>query len=269
VKIIRSHIDILAKKCEGILKRVIFFVPSSGPGSINRNIKKCKTLKGSKPYRQFTDVGEPGVIDIRLASCHECVGCRGFSARTACANIDVCGPVERVSLEPEAVSERRLTRHALQERGVSLCEEIEEGALVAVELTHESEVFMLGVVVPGPEGEEGVYRVMEHSQSNMGRLEPGDRVIQVRKFEPTQVGSSLFRLTEKEFPVFIEDVRLIIEDVDFRSEGDSLRRAPARMTRGAATLQTVGRFDPLQTYRLSASGRKRGYFEACPRVLIF
>jgi hypothetical protein len=115
---------------------------------------------------------------------------------------------------------------------------------------------MLGVVVPGPEGEEGVYRVMEHSQSYMDRLEPGDRVIQVRKFEPTQVGSSLFRLTEKEFPVFIEDVRLIIEDVDFRSEGDSLRRAPARMTRGTATLQTVGRFDRLQTYRLSASGKE-------------
>ena len=37
--------------------------------------------------------------------------------------------------------------------------------------------------------------------SNRGRLEPGDKVIQVRKFEQTQVDSNLFRLTDKEFPV--------------------------------------------------------------------
>jgi hypothetical protein len=254
----KPYVDILSKKCVGIFKRVVFFVPSSGLGSIDRNIKKCKTLKGSKPYRQFTDVGVPGVVDIRLASCHECIGCRGLCARAACANMDMCGPVERVALEPEAVSERRLTRHALQERGVSLCEEIEEGSLVAVELTNESEVFMLGVIVPGPDGEEGVYRVLENSQSYMGRLEPGDQVIQVQKFEPTQVGSNLFRLTEKEFPVFIEDVRLIIEDVDFQSDGESLRRAPTRVARGAAAVprKTIGRFDPLQTYRLSASGKE-------------
>jgi hypothetical protein len=140
----KPYVDILSKKCVGILKRVVVFVPSSGLGSIDRNIKKCKALKGSKPYRQFTDVGVPGVVGIRLASCHECIGCRGLCARAACANVDICGPVERVALEPEAISERRLTRHALQERGVSLCEDIEEGTLVAVELTHESEVFMLG-----------------------------------------------------------------------------------------------------------------------------
>ena len=37
--------------------------------------------------------------------------------------------------------------------------------------------------------------------SNRGRLEPGDKVIQVRKFEQTQVDSNLFRLTDKDFPV--------------------------------------------------------------------
>ena len=254
----KPYVNILAKKGVGILKRVVVFVPSSGPGSIDRNILKFKTLKGSKPYRQFTYVGVPGVVDIRLASCHECTGCRVLSARAACVNVDICGPVERVALEPEAVSERRLTRHALEERGVSLCEEIDEGALVAVKLTFDAEVFMLGVVVPGPDGDEGVYRVMEKSQSYMGRLEPGDLVIQVRIFEPTQNGSNLFRLTEKEFPVFIEDVRLIIENRDFQSEGESMRRAPARVARGAAavSMPPVGRFDPLQTYRLSASGKE-------------
>ena len=192
----KPYEDIFAKKGQGILKRVVFYVPATGPGSINRNIKSCKTLKGSKPYRQFTDVGIPGVVDIRLGGCHECEGCRSLVARFACVNTDNCGPVERVELEPESVSERRMTRHALQQLGAELAEIISEDDVIAVELTHEFEVFMLGIVIPGPEGEEGVHRVMEHTQSYMGRMEPGDRVIQVRKFEPTQLGSNLLRLTQ-------------------------------------------------------------------------
>ena len=114
-----------------------------------------------------------------------------------------------------------MTRHALQQLGTALAETISEDDVIAVELTHESEVFMLGIVVPGPDGEEGSYRIIQHSQSHMGRLEPGDRVIQVRKFEPTQLGSNLFRLTQKEFPVFIEDVRLILDNRDLVSDGNS------------------------------------------------
>jgi len=106
--------------------------------------------------------------------------------------MEICGPVERVELEPEAVSERRLTRHALQERGVALCEEIEKGMLIDVELTLESEVFMLGVVVPGPDGEEGVYREMENAQSYMGRLELGDRVLQVRSLSLRKLAQTYF-----------------------------------------------------------------------------
>ena len=55
--------------------------------------------------------------------------------------------------------------------------------------------------------------------SNWGRLEPGDKVIQVRKFEHTQVDSNLFWLTDKEFPVFIENVLLNLDHGDFVSDG--------------------------------------------------
>ena len=40
----KPYEDIFAKKGQGILKRVVFYVPATGPGSINRNIKSCKTL---------------------------------------------------------------------------------------------------------------------------------------------------------------------------------------------------------------------------------
>ena len=112
--------------------------------------------------------------------------------------------------------------------------------------------------VPGPEGEEGVYRVMEHTQSYMGRLEPGDRKIQVRKFEPTQLGSNLFRLTQKEFPVFIEDVRLILDNRDFVSYETPQRCVSARAARQdpITSNQLVGGYDTLFTYRLSSHSKE-------------
>ena len=58
-----------------------------------------------------------------------------------------------------------MTRHALPQLGAELVKIMSEVDVIAVELTHKSEVFMLGTVIPGPEGDEGVYRVMEHTQS--------------------------------------------------------------------------------------------------------
>jgi hypothetical protein len=51
-------------------------------------------------------------------------------------------------------------------------------------------------------------------QSYIGRLEPGDRLPQARKLEPTQLGSSLCLFTNKELPVVIEDVRLALTEQD-------------------------------------------------------
>ena len=41
-------------------------------------------------------------------------------------------------------------------------------------------------------------------------FEPGDQALFVENFEPTQAGSTLFKLTGKVLPVFIEDIRLKI-----------------------------------------------------------
>jgi hypothetical protein len=48
----------------------------------------------------------------------------------------------------------------------------------------------------------------------MGRLEPGERLPQVRKLEPTQLGSSFCHFTDEELLVFIEDVRLSLTEQD-------------------------------------------------------
>ena len=44
-------------------------------------------------------------------------------------------------------------------------------------------------------------------ESNMGRFEPGDIVLDILKMEPTSVGGSIYEFTDKQFPIFVEDIR--------------------------------------------------------------
>ena len=44
---------IFEKKGRGIYRRVFHYVPSSGPGSINRRIKTAETLEGSSKLHIF------------------------------------------------------------------------------------------------------------------------------------------------------------------------------------------------------------------------
>ena len=130
----QPSVSIIQKNGVGITKRIIFYVPTTGPDSINRRIRKCKTMPGSKSYYPFMDVGEPGVIEIRERSCHQCPGCRTLTNVGDCVNMSIVGPIERVELAPEAESTARVTRHALQESGKTLASSLIAGSVVVVEV---------------------------------------------------------------------------------------------------------------------------------------
>jgi hypothetical protein len=115
-----------------------------------------------------------------------------------------------------------------------LPEAAEENDAIAVELAHESETFMIGIAMPGLDGDAGVYRMTTGAQSYMGSLEPGDRVIQVCKLEPTLLGPSLHRLTEKKFPVFSEDARYVLTTTELAVDENAqaqVRHNPSRGVR--------------------------------------
>ena len=97
-------------------------------------------------YDQLVDVGEPGVLEMRLRSCHQCQGCNNLTALDNCANAEVCGVIERVEILEQVSAEARQTRSALQDQGERMSAGVMLGQVIAVELTFESEVFMLGVV---------------------------------------------------------------------------------------------------------------------------
>ena len=66
----------------------------------------------------------------------------------------------------------------------------------------------------------------------MGRgfLQPCVSIVELRKVEPIQAGSSRFTLTSKAFPVFIEDIREVLSPSDFVHE-----RGPRRSERRPAS----------------------------------
>jgi hypothetical protein len=211
--------NIFNKKGVGITVRFSFFIPVAGPESVNRNILHCKTLNGSKPYRQFVTVSadKAGVIFIRIRSCHACASCRantGGNAHEQCLNRERCGDFEQCELEPERVTERRISRrhthNFLKEKGAKLAVDLRVGDAIIVALPDEHEPWMLAVVT------KPVYE-----------LTPENRVVEIRKFEPIRPGASQYLLTtnkDKVFSVSVEDVRRTINRDDFAAEG-AIRRS--------------------------------------------
>ena len=102
------------------------------------------------------------MILTRLHSCHDCEGCRTLSdyriefdaegnasipANTTCKNMEICGPVEAYQLVlPSAAVIQPLTRSYFANKGKALGLQVKVGDVIVVELTHENEKYMLGVV---------------------------------------------------------------------------------------------------------------------------
>lgn len=202
-----THERFIKKGCTGIYRRFVYWVPACGAGSIDRNIQLCKTLStkelgGIKSLHELCDIGVPGSLRVRQCSCHSCEACKQ-GRHAACINMELLGPVETIKLEPETGRSVRLTRNALSEMGVALSREVRHKEIIGIELEGANESFMLGEVL----SETGPYTIQVALESYMGQFKPGDVVLDVRKLEPTSAGSSMYELTDKCFPVFVEDIR--------------------------------------------------------------
>ena len=185
------------KDLRGVTRRFAFLVPNHGQDAVRRPVLGCHTLEGSKPLRQFVDCkSDSAQILTRLHSCHECEGCRTLSdyrieldengnasipANTTCKNMEICGPVEAYQLLlPSASVIQPLTRSYLANKGKALGLQVKVGDVIVVELTHENEKYMLGVVTKAHYKHSGEDIEVPY----MGTIKAGDDLIEVRKFEP-------------------------------------------------------------------------------------
>ena len=127
-----------------------------------------------------------------------------------CKNVDFCGALRGpfdMELASGGRSEPVATRTHLGRQGTGIAEDLAIGDHIIVELEdscHDS--FMIGVV------HRIVYdHVGRDSVSWMGTAKSGDRLVGVRKLEPTKSGSSIFVQSSKTFPVFVEDIRMKVD----------------------------------------------------------
>ena len=237
----------------GIYRRFIHWVPASGPGSINRNIQHCETLKSSlggiKSLHHLCDVGEAGKLRVRIGSCHRCAACQqgNHAACEKTENAKFVGLPEVITLHPKGEASVRLSRNALNDLGAKLASEVTCKEIIAVELAYDNESFMLGEVV----STSGPRTVSTDFESMMGLFKAGDRVLDVRKLESVSLGSSHYAYTDKTFPIFIEDIRkrkmnLHLTEVDLSRRSARVAQSGSGETEKWYVLSAEGKLDILK-----------------------
>ena len=243
-----THERFMKRGGSGIYRRVIQWVPSCGPGSINRNLQRCETLTSSlgglKTLHHLMDIGKPGRLRVRVGSCHRCEACQRQDYGN-CTDFQFVGQTEVIQLRPKESASVRIGRNALNELGKKLASEAELGEIIAVELAFDSEPFMMGEKLSEP------YQVTEDFESYLGQFKTGDMVVKVRKMEPLSPGSSHFEHTDKVFPVFAEDIRKRNMQLHLTAVDHSRRSARVAETDGVYS----GQQRQKQWHVLSAEGK--------------
>lgn len=110
---------------------------------------------------------------------------------------------------------------------------------------------MLGEV----QNSSGPYKIVAAMESYMGRFEVGDMVLDVRKLEPTSVGSSMYEFSDKTFPVFVEDIRK--RNMQHHLEKvDTSRRSSRVASNNSAASSSISAPSQRDVYVLSAKGKE-------------
>jgi hypothetical protein len=226
--------SLIEKKGKGIYRRFFYYVPAEGVGAVNYKIARWEGIKGSNKIHQMRDVGEPGLVEARLRSCH-CKPC--YSER-----YEDCEYLEQMPKEllweehqfkMKAAGRRPGLRSDVESAGARLGLQVMPGDIVAF-YVHHDEAWMLGKVLDPNEGaiawgqpaaklitgaqaaQKVQLFVPERAaeglpQNWMGKLEIGDEVLYVQKFEAIGTrgsGRNEFLLTEKKFACFTTDLRV-------------------------------------------------------------
>ena len=205
---------------------------------------------------------------MRRRTCMQCEGCRNakcLSDFEACQYMEECGPVQQIQLlKKNCEPPTRITRSFLRDAGEKLGKQLRIGDLVVVELLNESETFMIGVVTKAWHQHEGPDAEVPY----MGTVKRNDQLVRVRKFERCAGGRGenirVYELCagdEKEFPVFTDDCRLLLEKSDFPAYEEI--RSSARLNVNAGAEVDVHGFKYKMKYKLGKEALARSLALTC------
>ena len=236
--------SIYQKKGKGIWRRFIHWVPSD---SISRDILYAEySLKLSDPYRQITDVGEPGEVRCRHRSCHQCQVDDSSAVVGDCMHLDVkkcknnhhCGIAQQRAL---SAMQLEFDEAAWAKRALALqvqAQLIGHGEIIVVmndDPEHGAqEPFFLGeaaALYDTKAGEAGIAYAWElgDQETIFGRMCNNDVVLDIIKYEPVKVGSNLYERTAKRFPVYVESI--CVRNVRLEAVGNKVKLAQGESNR--------------------------------------
>lgn len=174
-------LTLFQKKGKGIYRRFFYWIPSKGVGAVDRSRLPKFLAEGTSRLHEFVDIGVPGVVLTRRASCHRCHACWCFNFHE-CLNQDYVGKPSELQIRREVVPSRaaeRVEQATLHREAVTRASEASIGSVICIE-THKDEQshpWVIGEVV------EGLHNATANSRPYDSNLDPV-RFDQVKVNEP-------------------------------------------------------------------------------------
>lgn len=182
-------------KLNSIYRRVFYHVPPDGPLGVKRKVINVK-LEGSARQHSFVCTGglahhEPGCIQWRERSCHQCEPCwRGDPSPAGCPAASCTGPssLERLHVTSDpTTSLGRALKSGIAVPLKTMLEQLEEGSMQCARVKGSiHEPWMLGRLRDsGPATESDVAEAKELGYS----IKAGANVLRLQKYEAMETGS--------------------------------------------------------------------------------
>ena len=127
-----------------------------------------------------------------------------------CSHTDVCGEPFIGTLSLEAVQrDVRRTRAEYVRQQIQDSKTIEAGEVFAIANDLANEPYFIVKAIARNQAlnaGECVWEAADDSETEFGTIQKGDWVIKIQKFEPVTLGSSFYKLTDKIFVVYVENI---------------------------------------------------------------
>jgi len=219
------------KKGVGVYKRVFFFM---GAKYVKHSLAEVNSVPGSSKCHEFRDIGREGFLKCRVLSCHRCIHCQNLRPQD-CINVHRTGEqlLKQVTFKSGGAVEVPLLRSSVGINGRANAAAVKVGTLFSVELDDTQEPWMIAKATSELHKYEG-----ESKETWMGRIDPGDMIINVVKLEPTAAGANSFTdAANMEMCVFDTDVRVLdlkLEETVLRTSARDNNRVKKRYVLSAA-----------------------------------
>ena len=177
-----------------------------GAKDVKHNLAECSSVPGSSKFHEFRDIGREGFLNCRVLSCHRCIHCQNLRPQD-CLNLHRTGDqlLRQVTLKSGGAVVVPLLRSSVGISGKANAALVKIGAIFSVELDSTQEPWMLAKATSELYKYDGASK-----ETWMGRIDPGDMIINVVKLEPTAAGANSFTdAADNEMAVFDTDVRVI------------------------------------------------------------